>query len=54
MTKKAAPAPSLAFEHGRVARSHGISKDDAPYAAETESLADWIEGFEYEEKNERG
>lgn len=52
MTKKVTP-PSLAYEQGRSARAHRIPKEDAPYTADTDELADWIKGYEYEQDNER-
>lgn len=59
---EAKPAPhkqepaeqSLAYEQGRIARAHGIAKEDAPYTADTDSLADWLKGYQYEQDNERG
>lgn len=52
MTKKHIP-PSPAFEQGRVARAHGIPKEDAPFAVDSDDLADWLKGYEFEQDNER-
>lgn len=47
------PAQSIAYDQGRAARAHGISKDDAPYTADTAELAAWQKGYKFEQDNER-
>lgn len=48
------PAQSVAYDQGRAARAHGISKDDAPYTAGTSELTAWQKGYKFEQDNERG